>query len=95
MRWIVMLFFGLLMAASASAETQAEHDRRTNYDGYGSARNRYENTILMKPHESILKGGKLEHWNGVDDYYYWKYRSGQRFHPRRGETLNHNRRSWR
>jgi hypothetical protein len=93
MRLIVIFLLGLLAAVSASAETQAEHDRRTNYDGYGSARNRYENAILIKSHDSILKRGKLEYWNGVDDYYYWKYRSGQRLPGRQGEARKHYRRS--
>jgi hypothetical protein len=95
MRLIVIFLLGMLTAVSASAETQAEHDRRTNYDGYGSERNRYENAILMKTHDSILQGGKLEYWNGVDDYYYWKYRSGQRLPARQGDFRKHNRRSGR
>jgi hypothetical protein len=52
------------------AKTQAQHDMRTNYDGYGSEQSRYQNAIIMKTHNSILKGGNMEYWNGLDEYYY-------------------------
>jgi hypothetical protein len=74
------------MTGGAFAETQAQHDKRTNYDGYGSAHNRYQNAILMKPHDSILKGGKMEYWNGLDDYHYKEKRSKKRFGQHRGKA---------
>ena len=54
----------------AFAKTQAQHDMRTNYDGYGSEQSRYQNAIIMKTHNSVLKGGNMEYWNGLDEYYY-------------------------
>lgn len=89
MRLIVLILIGLLMTATAFAETQAQHDRRTNYDGYGSAHNRYQNAILMKPHDSILKGGKMEYWNSFDDYNYKEKRSKPRSGHRRGKVRRH------
>jgi hypothetical protein len=86
MRRIAILLTLLLLTGPALAETQAEHDKRTNYDGYGSAHNRYQNMILMKPHDSILKGGKLEYWNGLDEYYYKMNRSNKRHNQRRLKT---------
>lgn len=94
MRWLAMFLFALLMTtAPAFAETRAEHDQRSNFDGYGSERNRYENTILMKTHDSILKNGKLEYWNGVDDYYYWKYRRNHHTYSRQGHNPSYRRHS--
>jgi hypothetical protein len=54
----------------AFANTQAQYDKQTNYDGYGSELNRYQNAILMKTHNSILKGGNMEYWNGLDEFHY-------------------------
>lgn len=63
------------------AKTQTQHDRKTNYDGYGSELNRYQNAIIMKTHNSVIKGGNMEYWNGLDDYYYNnRYRAGSRRH---------------
>ncbi len=86
MRMTSILLIGLMVAVTAFAETQAQHDRRTNYDGYGSEQNRYQNAILMKPHNSILKGGKMEHWSGLDDYYYQKNRSKKSSHQHRWKS---------
>ena len=66
----------------AFPETQAQHDRRTNYDGYGSDLSRYQNAIIMKPHNSILKGGNMEYWNGLDDYRYRVQHQGKVRRPR-------------
>lgn len=85
MRSILVLLAGLLAAATAFAGGQPQHDRRTNYDGYGSAHSRYQNMILMKPHDSILKGGKLEYWNSLDEYYYQEKRSKAWDGERRGK----------
>lgn len=54
----------------AIVKRQALHDRQTNYDGYGSELSRYQNAIIMKTHNSVIKGGNMEYWNGLDDYYY-------------------------
>ena len=86
MRSITTLLTFLLIAVTALAETRAEHDKRTNYDGYGSAHNRYQNMILLKPHDSILKDGKLEYWNSLDEYYYKMNRSKKRHTQRRIKT---------
>lgn len=59
------------------AETQSQHDRRTNYDGYGSELSRYQNAIIMKTHNSIIKGGNMEYWNGLDEYRYQNQRRGK------------------
>ena len=59
------------------AETQVQHDRRTNYDGYGSELSRYQNAIIMKTHNSVIKGGNMEYWNGLDDYRYKNQRRGK------------------
>jgi len=85
MRSLAILLAGLLIAITAFAETQAEHDKRTNYDGYGSAHNRYQNMILLKTHDSILKGGKLEYWNSLDEYHYKMNRSRKRYSQHRGK----------
>jgi hypothetical protein len=86
MRIVVMLSAILFIAISVFAETQAEHDKRTNYDGYGSAHNRYQNMILMKTHDSILKGGKLEYWNSLDEYHYRMNQSRKRYSQQRGKV---------
>jgi hypothetical protein len=86
MRMTITLLIWLLMAVSAFAESQAQRDKRTNYDGYGSEHNRYQNTILMKTHDSILKGGKLEYWNGLDDYYYKKNLGKKSYRHHRGSS---------
>jgi hypothetical protein len=89
MRITAILLIGLIMAVTAFAETQAEHDKRTNYDGYGSEHNRYQNAILMKTHDSILKGGKMEYWSGIDDYYYKKNRGKRWVGQHRGKGRGH------
>ncbi len=89
MRTTIILLTGLLMAVTAFAETQAQRDKRTNYDGYGSEHNRYQNAILMKTHDSILKGGKLEYWNGLDDYYYKRNVGKKSFRHHRGPSRVH------
>lgn len=89
MRMTTILLVGLMMAVTTFAETQAQHDKRTNYDGYGSEQNRYENAILMKTHNSILKGGKMEYWSGLDDYYYKKNRFKKNREQRRWKATVH------
>jgi hypothetical protein len=86
MRIIAIVLTSLLIAVTALAETQAEHDKRTNYDGYGSAHNRYQNMVIMKTHDSIMKDGKLEYWNSLDEYYYQIHRSRKRSAQHRGKT---------
>ena len=89
MRIASMLLFGLMVTGAAFAETQAQHDKRTNYDGYGSEHNRYQNAVLMKTHDSILKGGTMEYWNGLDDYHYQNSQSKKRFGPPRKNVRRH------
>ena len=73
----------LLLSVGAYAETQSQHDKRTNFDGYGSAQNRYENLIMMKTHTSILMDGKLAYWNSLDEYDYRKNSLNRRSAMRR------------
>lgn len=63
-------FRSSLKGTKAIGKTQALHDKQTNYDGYGSELSRYQNAIIMKTHNSVIKGGNMEYWNGLDDYYY-------------------------
>ncbi len=63
-------------ATKAFAKTRRQHEKQANYDGYGSELSRYQNAIIMKTHNSVLKGGKMEYWNGLDDYYYKKQYRG-------------------
>jgi len=84
MRIFILIVTVLLISVGAFAESQAQHDKRTNFDGYGSAQNRYQNLIMLKTHDSILKDGKIEYWNGLDEYYYRKYSLEKRVGQRRG-----------
>jgi hypothetical protein len=39
----------------------------------------------MKTHDSILKGGKLEYWNSLDEYHYKMNRTRKRYSQHRGK----------